>query len=164
MQSQIAAYFITPGLPVLVACVVWWPRTKDHSTVTELFKLLNKKNVSQPELCHKAKVLETTRSILHNPVQMTSFVAVNLYAYNYIKTVFTTRHKNTPETLTSSVRQLWANLCTWPRHALKESRPGKPVRGPKRRRRSGPAHRAGQNVLLAGPDTQAGMLSNSQKG
>lgn len=62
--------------------------------------------------------------------------------YNYIKTVFTTRHKNTPETLTSSVRQLWANLCTWPRHAQKRASPGRPARGPKRRRRSGSAQTA----------------------
>lgn len=67
--------------------------------------------------------------------------------YNYIKTVFTTRRKNPPETFASSVRQLWANSCTWPRQAEKKrARARKLVKGPserrRRRRSSGLAHTA----------------------
>lgn len=82
--------------------------------------------------------------------------------YNYIQNVFTTWQKNTPQTLTSSVRQLWANLCTWPRHAQKRARPGRPARGHKRRQRSGLAPRAKMWCSL-GLTFKAGMLSNSQK-
>lgn len=82
--------------------------------------------------------METTCKASQDPHSLLRTTSFRVPLYSYVKTGFTTRRENTPETLTSSVRQLWANPNTWSRHAQK----GRPVRRPEGRRRSGSAHTA----------------------
>lgn len=78
--------------------------------------------------------------------------------YNYI---FTTRYKNTPET---SVRQLWANLCTWPRHAQKEPSQEGLYKGTQKEAEEWVGLQSQAKMCCSlGLTLRAGMLSNSQK-
>lgn len=84
---------------------------------------------------------------------------------HYITTAFTTRLKNCPESDTSSVMQLWANVCTWPRHATRERQASKASEGTQKEAEEwDSSHSQAKMVQFAGPDTQGRNAFKQSKG
>lgn len=171
---------MTPGLPVLMAYIVYTNAALmamnqrsfysgkavcKASRIKKIYQINLNRSVTNSQYCTTTEK-QSNNSTKEKPFRILYKFQAHLsqstsMLYNYIITV----SQQDAKTLTSSVMQLCANLCTWPRHAQKRARPGKHSRGPRRRRRNGPAHTARPKWCCSlGLTLKAGMLSNSQKG